>query len=77
MSHWPRAGESSPSFLGKCGCPIQPWTPPHPRLGVHRTPPPCPGPLPSDLLGPPFPFPPWDAVLGTGDPAGSCLYFWH
>lgn len=25
----------------------------------------------------PFPSPPWDAVLGTVDLAGSCLYFWH
>lgn len=55
------------------------WVPPHTythRAHSHSRPrPPC-SLLWSEPVRP-FPSPPWDAVLGTGDLAGSCLYFWH
>lgn len=78
MSHWPRAGSTSPSpatlitsFLGERGCHPSPAQSPPSELPAG---PPCS--LRSERACPPFSSPPWDAVLGTGDLAGSCLYFW-
>lgn len=62
-SHWPRAGSLSCSRdVLFAGAWVPLPTEPTPRAG----------------LGPQaLPLPHWDAVLGTGDLAGSRLYFWH
>lgn len=58
------------SFLRERGChPFPPHTEPALGAGLGL-------PAPSGPSRPPFSSPPWDAVLGTGDLAGSCLYFW-
>lgn len=70
MSHRPGAGR----FWGRL------WVPPrHAHTDTDPTLRVCLGASPVGLVcsHPPSPSPPWDAVLGTGDLAGSCLYFWH
>lgn len=62
-SHWPRAGSLSRSHDVLFG---GAWVP------LPTEPTPRADPAPQAL-----PLPHWDAVLGTGDLAGSRLYFWH
>lgn len=77
MNPGPELGALSCSFMSLGASMGAPYTHKHTHIHTHTHPqvfPAAPGlplpPLPHSTLG-------WDAVLGTGDLAGSCLYFWH